>query len=38
MPTKWNDLRVSEVMDMVEEFVNHAAEPLEQARRNTEKN
>jgi len=32
MPIKWSPLRVSEAMDMVEEFVNHAAEPLEQAK------
>jgi hypothetical protein len=32
MPIRWSALRVSEAMDMVEEFVNQAAEPLEQAR------
>ena len=32
MPIKWSALMVSEAMDMVEEFVNRAAEPLEQAR------
>ncbi len=32
MPIKWSSLRVSEAMDMVEEFVNQAAEPLEQAK------
>ena len=32
MPIKWSALRVSEAMDMVEEFVNQAAEPLEQAK------
>ena len=32
MPIKWSALRVSEAMDMVEGFVNHAAEPLEQAK------
>lgn len=32
MPIKWSALRVSEAMDMVEELVNQAAEPLEQAR------
>ena len=32
MPIKWSALRVSEAMDMVDEFVNHAAEPLEQAK------
>ncbi len=32
MPIKWNALRVSEVMNMVEEFVNQAVEPLEQAK------
>jgi len=32
MPIKWSALRVSEAMDMVEEFVNQAVEPLEQAR------
>ena len=32
MPIKWSALRVSEAMDMVEDFVNQAAEPLEQAK------
>ncbi len=32
MPIKWSALRVSEAMDMVEKFVNQAAEPLEQAK------
>jgi len=32
MPIKWSALRVSEAMDMVEEFVNQVAEPLEQAK------
>ncbi len=32
MPIKWSPLRVSDAMDMVEEFVNQAAEPLEQAK------
>ncbi len=32
MPIKWSALRVSEAMDMVEEFINQAAEPLEQAK------
>jgi hypothetical protein len=32
MPIRWSALRVSEAMDMVEEFVNQAAEPLEQAK------
>ena len=32
MPIKWSALKVSEAMDMVEEFVNQAAEPLEQAK------
>ena len=32
MPIKWSALLVSEAMDMVEEFVNQAAEPLEQAK------
>jgi hypothetical protein len=32
VPVKWSALRVSEAMDMVEEFVNQAAEPLEQAK------
>jgi hypothetical protein len=32
MPVKWSALRVNEAMDMVEEFVGQAVEPLEQAR------
>jgi len=32
VPIKWSALRVSEAMDMVEEFVNQAAGPLEQAK------
>ncbi|MFC1949462.1 hypothetical protein ACFLW0_04760 [Chloroflexota bacterium] len=32
MPIKWSALRVSEAMDMVEEFINQAAEPLDQAK------
>ena len=32
MPVKWSALKVSEAMDMVEEYVNQAVEPLEQAR------
>ncbi len=32
MPVKWSALRVNEAMDMVEEYVNQAVEPLEQAR------
>jgi len=32
MPIKWSPLMISEAMDMVEEFVNQAAEPLEQAK------
>ncbi|APV45071.1 hypothetical protein [Dehalogenimonas formicexedens] len=32
MPIKWSALKVSEAMDMVEEFIDQAAEPLEQAR------
>ena len=32
MPIKWSALRVSEAMDMAEEFINQAAEPLEQAK------
>ncbi len=32
MPIKWSPLMVSEAMDMVEEYVNQAVEPLEQAR------
>jgi len=32
MPIKWSPLMISEAMDMVEEYVNQAVEPLEQAR------
>ena len=32
MPIKWSALRVNEAMDMVEEFINQAVEPLEQAK------
>ena len=32
MPIKWNALRVSEAMDMVEEYIYQAAEPLDQAK------
>ena len=32
MPIKWSALMVSEAMDMVEEFVGQAADPLEQAK------
>ena len=32
MPIKWSALRVNEAMAMVEEFVNQAVEPLEQAK------
>ena len=32
MPIRWSALLVSEAMDMVEEFVNQAVEPLTQAR------
>ena len=32
MPIKWSPLMVSEAMDMVEEYVDQAIEPLEQAR------
>jgi hypothetical protein len=32
MPIRWSALKVSEAMDMVEEYVNQAAEPLERAR------
>jgi len=31
MPIKWNALMVSDAMDTVEEYVNQAIEPLEQA-------
>jgi hypothetical protein len=32
MPIKWSALKVSEAADMIEELINQAAEPLEQAR------
>jgi hypothetical protein len=32
VPIKWSALLVSEAMDMVEEFVNQAADPLAQAK------
>ncbi len=32
MPIKWSPLKVSEVMDKVEESINQAVEPLEKAR------
>jgi len=32
MPIKWSALKVREAMDMAEEFVNQADEPLEQAK------
>lgn len=32
MPVKWSALKVTEAMDMAEEYVNQAAEPLEQAK------
>ncbi len=32
MPIRWSALRVSEAADMIGEFVNQAAEPLEQIR------
>ncbi|MFC1902505.1 hypothetical protein ACFLX4_00335 [Chloroflexota bacterium] len=32
MPIKWSALRVSEAMDMAEEFISQAAEPLDQAK------
>jgi len=32
MPIKWSALKVSEAMDMVEEYIDQAVEPLEQAR------
>ena len=32
MPVKWSALKVNKAMDMVEEFVGQAVEPLEQAR------
>ena len=32
MPIKWSALRVSEAMDMVEDYTSQADEPLEQAK------
>jgi len=32
VPIKWSALMVSEAMDMVEEYVNQASDPLEQAK------
>jgi hypothetical protein len=32
VPIKWSALTVSDAMDMIEEFVNQAADPLEQAK------
>jgi phage-related protein len=32
MPIRWSPLRVAEAMDMLEDCVNQAVEPLEQAR------
>lgn len=32
MPIRWSALKVSEAMDMAEEFINQAIEPLEQVR------
>jgi len=32
VPIKWSALRVSEAMDMVEEFISQADEPLDQAK------
>ena len=32
MPIKWSALLVSDAMDMAEEFVNQACDPLEQAK------
>ena len=32
MPIKWSALKVSEAMDMAEEFVNQVREPLESAK------
>ena len=32
MPVKWSALKVNEAMDMAEEFIGQAVEPLEQAR------
>ena len=31
MPIKWSALKVSEAMDMVDRFLNEAAEPMESA-------
>ena len=32
MPIRWSALKVSEAADMIEEYINKAAEPLEQVR------
>ena len=32
MPIRWSPQKVSEAADMLEEYINQAAEPLEQAR------
>ena len=32
MPIKWSPLKVAEAMDMLEDYVNQAVTPLEQAR------
>ena len=32
MPIKWSTLRVTGAMDMAEDFINQAAEPLESAK------
>jgi hypothetical protein len=32
VPIRWSALRVTEAMDMAEEFINQATEPLEQAK------
>jgi len=32
MPIKWSPLKVAEAMDMLEDCINQAVEPLEQAR------
>ena len=32
MPIKWSALKVSEAMNMIEEFIDEAAEPLERAK------
>jgi hypothetical protein len=32
MPIKWSALKVNDAMDMLEECINQAIEPLEQAR------